>query len=102
MALSLVFPSLYEGFGLPPLEAMAASCPAILSSRGSISEVCEKAACFIDPDNFEELGHAMIQIARDEALRQSLIEKGRIQAQKFSWKVTASQYRKVFQEIHFR
>ena len=101
MAIALVFPSLYEGFGLPPLEAMAASCPTIVSSRASIPEVCGDAASFIDPGNPEELGHAMIQTARDEALRDSLVEKGRIQAQKFSWKATANQYRNVFEEIHF-
>lgn len=101
MAVSLVFPSLYEGFGLPPLEAMAASCPAIVSSRASIPEVCGSAACFIDGSNPEELAASMIQVAQDAALRSSLIEKGQIQARKFSWETTASQYRKVFEEIHF-
>jgi glycosyltransferase involved in cell wall biosynthesis len=101
MAVSLVFPSLYEGFGLPPLEAMAAGCPAIVSSNASIPEICEDAALFIDSNDPDELGEAMLRVSEDALLRQSLREKGRRQARKFSWDTAALEYRKVFGEIHF-
>jgi glycosyltransferase involved in cell wall biosynthesis len=102
MATSLVFPSLYEGFGLPPLEAMAAGCPAIVSSRASLPEVCGNAAHFIDANDAIELGEAMGKIAGDAVYRKELQEKGKVRAQQFSWGKTASQYRDVFREIHFR
>lgn len=84
-----VFPSIYEGFGLPPLESMAAGCPVICSSAGSLSEVCEDAAFMIDPNDTSEISHAIEKILTDKNLKNNLMQKGLVQAQKFSWKQTA-------------
>jgi len=101
MALSLIFPSFYEGFGLPPLEAMAAGCPAIVSRSASLPEICGDAPLFIDATKADELGAAMQRMIQDTHLRNSLREKGRQHVQKYSWAICARQYREVFEEIHF-
>lgn len=98
MAVGLVFPSLYEGFGLPPLEAMAAGCPAVVSNRASLPEVCGDAALLVDPDRREELADGMRRIAREGGLRRELVEKGKVRAQSFSWKRTGREYAKKFEE----
>ncbi len=102
MAFALIFPSLYEGFGLPPLEAMASGCPTIVSHKASLPEVCSDASCFITSNDPYELAEAIRKIETDAVYRNLLKEKGKIQAQYFSWEKTASQYRKLFQEIYFR
>lgn len=102
MATALVFPSLYEGFGLPPLEAMAAGCPAIVSSRASLPEVCGDAAYYLYSNQPDELADALSKMAQCDSLRKSLQEKGKKQSARFSWAKTAAQYRNVFEEIHFR
>ncbi|MBI4699332.1 MAG: glycosyltransferase family 4 protein [Nitrospirae bacterium] len=71
----LAFPSLYEGFGLPPLEAMACGCPVVVSNAASLPEVCGDAACYVDPYNVESIAEGMYKVLTDESLRQSLIEK---------------------------
>lgn len=82
-----VFPSLYEGFGLPPLEAMAAGCATIVSTAASIPEVCEDASLYFNPQDASELENKMIQLINtDSELKNSLITKGNAQAKKFSWK----------------
>ena len=91
-----VFPSIYEGFGLPPLEAMAAGCPVICSNAGSLKEVCGDGAILIDPTNPQELKNAIEKLWNDEKLQDSLRKKGFIQAQKFSWKSTAEKTLQVF------
>jgi len=100
MAVALIFPSLYEGFGLPPLEAMAAGCPAIVSSNASIPEVCGDAAIFLKENDPDELGAAMLRVAENSPPVTSLREKGKERALKFSWARTAMEYRKAFEEIH--
>lgn len=94
-ATALVFPSLYEGFGLPPLEAMASGCPAIVSRCASMPEICGDAAHYIDPFDAEDLAHAMRDI---EKLRKKLIERGKRRAAQFSWSKTAEQYKTTFQK----
>lgn len=98
MAVGLVFPSLYEGFGLPPLEAMAAGCPAVVSNRASLPEVCGDAALLVDPDKREELADGMRRIARESGLRRELVEKGKVRARSFSWERTGREYAKKFEE----
>ena len=83
-ALALVFPSHYEGFGLPVLEAMAAGCPVVASARGGIPEVAGEAALLTDPQP-ETLADAMAKIIQDERLRERLSELGRARAQSFTW-----------------
>lgn len=85
----LVFPSLYEGFGLPPLEAMAAGTPVITSNISALPEVVGKAAIMVDPSSSDELGRAINQVLKDLGLRQRLQIQGRDRAKLFNWQKTA-------------
>ncbi len=89
LSAALVFPSLYEGFGLPVLEAMAASTPVITSNRSSLPEVAGTAAALIDPDSPEEIAAAMELVATDSGTRTLLIERGKKRAAAFKWDKTA-------------
>jgi glycosyltransferase involved in cell wall biosynthesis len=91
-ALALVYPSRFEGFGLPPLEAMHVGCPVVTTVCTSIPEVCGDAALYIDPCDNVGFGEALIVLQDDETLRRSLREKGQRQAAKFSWKKTAATF----------
>lgn len=84
-----VFPSLYEGFGLPPLEAMASGCPVICSFAGSLMEVCGKSAHYIHPENTQNIAAALEAVLSDKKLREELKEAGSARAKKFSWRKTA-------------
>ena len=86
-----VFPSLYEGFGLPPLEAMANGTPVVTSKISSLPEVVGEAALTVDPYNIDEISEAMKSILTDSALRARLIHDGRVRAQQFVWEESVSQ-----------
>lgn len=88
---ALVFPSLYEGFGLPALEAMAAGCPVLSSSEGALPEVCgEAAAAFFDPRSVDAIGQALLRhAALSLAERQAIVASGRAHARTFDWDRTA-------------
>jgi glycosyltransferase involved in cell wall biosynthesis len=86
----LVYPSLYEGFGLPVLEGMAAGVPVITSNASSMPEIAGEAAVLIDPYSTEQIAAAIGSILSDENLRQRLRRAGKAQAAKFSWEKTAS------------
>lgn len=89
-AQALVLPSLYEGFGLPALEAMAAGCPVIASSAGSLPEVCGPAASYFDPHSVEALAGALLaQASMTAERRQSQVQLGRERARQHSWDRTA-------------
>lgn len=90
-ALCFVFPSVYEGFGIPPLEAMTCGCPVLASSAASIPEVCGDAALYFDPHDASSLANSLQQIATDEALREDLSMRGRMRAQQFSWGKAATE-----------
>lgn len=94
----LIFPSLFEGFGLPLLEAMASDCPVVCSNVASIPEVVGDAALLFDPHDPEAIADAMHRVLLDEELRSSLIEAGRLRMQHFSWKRTAQDTLKVLEE----
>lgn len=79
------FMSTYEGFGLPPLEAMQSGVPVIASNRSSIPEVVGDAGILLEPDDYEGLTNAMLQVLSDTALRNQMIEKGLAQSKKFNW-----------------
>jgi len=88
-AQAFIFPSLYEGFGIPPLEAMKAGCPIIASNTSSIPEVLGEAAIYCDPRSPAEFAFAMEKIISNEELKADLINKGRIQSKKFNWENSA-------------
>lgn len=86
-----VYPSLYEGFGLPVAEAMACGCPVITSNASSLPEVAGQAAILIDGEQVEDLRDALIRVAGDPALRADLSRRGRLRAAQFDWRQTAAQ-----------
>jgi glycosyltransferase involved in cell wall biosynthesis len=96
-ALALVFPSLWEGFGLPPLEAMGSGCPVITSNVASLPEVCGDAVEYVDPTSIDDIRWAMERVIREPALREDLRGRGLERAQLFSWERTA---REVWQVLH--
>jgi len=98
-ALALVFPSLYEGFGLPVLEAMACGCSVICPDAASLPEVAGDAALFIDPSEVDGLAAAIDKLVDDSTLRIDLIHKGFERVAQFSWKRTAEETLDVFRKV---
>ena len=96
-ALCLVFPSRYEGFGLPPLEAMACDCPVIASRAASMPEVCGDAALYCDPDRPDTVAANIRLLMTDPALRTKLITSGTERARLFSWERSASKLLEIVQ-----
>lgn len=94
-----VFPSLYEGFGWPPLEAMACGTPVICSNASSLPEVVGDAAVLIDPRDTAGLAHALLRVAGDKSLREQLRSRGLQRAAQFSWKRCADEVWRVYEEI---
>lgn len=99
LAKIFVFPSLYEGFGLPPLEALASGCPVICSNTSSLQEVVGDAGLFFAPQDVPTLQTHIEKLLTDELLRKQLIKKGAAQASHFSWKDTAKKTLAVFNSI---
>lgn len=88
-AYTLVYPSLFEGFGVPIIEAMQSGTPVITSNRSSMPEVGGDAALYTNPDDIDDLAKQMMLIYKDEKLRMQLIEKGLLRAKQFSWDASA-------------
>jgi glycosyltransferase involved in cell wall biosynthesis len=98
-ALCLVYPSLYEGFGLPALEAMACGCPVVVSRIASLSEVCGDAAYYVEPHDIDSIADGICKVATDEQLRKTLMKKGSERVAMFSWKASAKQLLEVIEEV---
>lgn len=94
-----VFPSLYEGFGIPVLEAMACGTPVITSSSSSLQEVAGDAAWLVDPLDAAAMGQAMVTLSRDEQLREQLRFKGFLRVKQFDWMHAASQTLALYREL---
>jgi glycosyltransferase involved in cell wall biosynthesis len=94
-----VYPSLYEGFGIPPLEAMSFDCPVVCSNASSIPEVVGNAAELFDPRSSDALGDAIERVLNDTVLRQTLIVRGRERIKLFSWEHCAEQTLDVYRRI---
>jgi glycosyltransferase involved in cell wall biosynthesis len=94
-----VFPSLYEGFGLPPLEAMAHGTPVITSNISSLPEVVGNAAVLVNPENVFEIMRAAHRVLTDRALRDRMKERGYQQAKRFSWEISVRRLLDVYREV---
>jgi glycosyltransferase involved in cell wall biosynthesis len=98
-AIGFVYPSFYEGFGLPPLEAMACGCPVIVSNVASLPEVCGDAALYVDPYNPEDIAEKIKLLLSNNKLREELRRKGLERAKMFSWEKCAKETLKVIEEV---
>ncbi len=98
-AVAYVLPSLYEGFGLPVLEAMKFDCPVITSNISSLPEAGGDAVLYVDPLNSQDIAEKMEEMYTDKKVREELIKKGREQVKKFSWEKTAKQTLEVLLEV---
>jgi glycosyltransferase involved in cell wall biosynthesis len=95
----LVYPSLYEGFGLPPLEAMACGCPVVTSDTSSLPEVVGDAGILVDPHDIDSLTNAIKRVLVDDNLKRDMVTKGLERAQTFSWEKTAQETLQVYRRI---
>lgn len=97
---ALVYPSLYEGFGLPVLEAMAAGAPVVTSNLSSMPEVAGDAALLVDPASVKAIAAAIQQILNDQAVQSRLSRSGPVQASSFTWDKMAAGTKKVYDQVH--
>jgi len=95
----LAYPSLYEGFGLPPLEAMACGCPVVTSNTSSLPEVVGEAGIMVNPYDTRSLVQAMRKVLTDKELRDNMVRAGLEQSKKFSWKKTAKLTLQVYNKV---
>lgn len=95
---AFVFPSLYEGFGFPPLEAMVRKCPTIVSNAASIPEVCGEASLYFNPENIEEMSQKLLFLLKNDGLRNELILKGLERIKKFDWNITIDRTSSILRE----
>lgn len=98
-ATCLIFPSFYEGFGLPPLEAMACGTPVIVSNASSMPEVCGDAAVYIDPYDINDISTKMQKLLKDKVLQKKMISKGFERAESFSWERAVQEHIKLFEKV---
>ncbi|HEY2470441.1 MAG TPA: glycosyltransferase family 1 protein [Terracidiphilus sp.] len=98
-AVAFVYPSLYEGFGIPLLEAMECSCPVLCGNTSSMPEVAGDAALYFDPSDISSMGNALLKIASSPEERQRLIEKGKERVKLFSWDKCAQETYAVYERV---
>lgn len=99
LASVFVFPSLYEGFGLPPLESMACGCPAVVSDIASIREVCGDAAYYVNPHDAGNIAEGIYRTLNDESLRKNLQRKGAERIKFFNWEDSAGELIRIFTDM---
>jgi glycosyltransferase involved in cell wall biosynthesis len=98
-AVAFVFPSRYEGFGLPPLEGLACGAPVVGSDVASIPEVVGDAGVLLHPDDVEGMAGALIQLATDDDFRAELSRRALIQAKRFSWERVARETLTAYRDV---
>lgn len=101
-SVAFVYPSLYEGFGIPPLEAMACGTPVVAANRSSLPEVVGDAGVLFDPDSADDLADILRLLLDDEAERERLVAKGRLRARAFSWDKTVAQTLEIYRAVSGR
>lgn len=94
-----LYPTLYEGFGFPPLEAMSCGCPVVVSNNSSLSEVCGDAAYYVDPEDENDIAGGIFKVLTNETLKSRLIEKGLERVQLYSWNKTASDHLRIINSV---
>ena len=94
-----IYPSVYEGFGIPPLEAMACGAPVIASNASTLPEVCADAAYYVDPLDTKAIKEGILEVLRDEELQKTLIANGLVRAKEFSWEKSALQHQAIFDKV---
>jgi glycosyltransferase involved in cell wall biosynthesis len=99
MASVFAFPSLYEGFGLPPLEAMACGAPVVTSRLSSLPEVVDDAALLVDPYSVEDIARGLARVLSDDELRAELVARGRARAESFSWEQSVEKIHAAYLKI---
>ena len=95
----LAFPSHYEGFGFPPLEAMAAGIPVVATRAGAVPEVVGDAARLVDPDDADALADALHGVLTDDATRRDLVARGRARHDRFSWSQTVDELLDLYRAV---
>lgn len=98
-ALAFIFPSLYEGFGLPPLEAMSKACPVLSSNHSCLTEILEDSVLYFNPEDLNDIVSKIKIINQNESLRNDLVRKGLMQVKKYSWDDCAEKTLKVYLDI---
>jgi alpha-1,3-rhamnosyl/mannosyltransferase len=98
-ARAFVYPSLFEGFGMPVLEAMSCGCPVICSNATSLPEVCGDAALLFDPRRPEELAEHLAALLGDSALREAMVMRGQQNCARFSWERSATLVEAVYHAV---
>lgn len=94
-----IYPSYYEGFGIPPIEAMACATPVIVSNKTSLPEVCGDCALYIEPDNPDDIREKILYILNDKSLQQNLREKGKKWVSRYSWDKSAKEHMILFERL---
>lgn len=99
-ALALAYPSVYEGFGLPPLEAMSVGVPVVATASGAVREVAGDAALLVAVDDEDALAEALVRVTEDDALRSELVARGTVRAGQFDWTKTAEGLVALYERAH--